>query len=159
MEYLKANYKNDKFTGLRKYEKTDNSDGSISLNDVTSYEEVGDIYSAADINTANAAVNGFYDEYNAQVDKLTGIITFPLPVASWNSTAPYIQTIVMPTMQATDKPIPGIVYPTSMTESLKAQIDKSVNMITEMETLDGAIKVTCQFRKPVADMIISLKGV
>lgn len=159
MEYLKTNYKNDKFTGPRKYEKTDNPDGTISLNDVTNYEEVGDIYSAADINTANAAVNGFYNEYNAQVNKMTGVLTFALPVANWNSTSPYIQTVVMPTMKATDIPVPGIVYPSSMTESLKAQIDKSVNMITEMETLNGSIKVTCQFRKPVTDMTISLKGV
>ena len=159
MEYLKTNYKNDKFTGPRKYEKTDNPDNTISLNDVTDYEDIGDIYSAADINNANKAVNDFYDEYTAQVNKLTAVTTFTLPLANWNSTAPFVQTIVMPTIKETDIPTPGLVYPSSMTESLKAQIDKSVNMITEIETLNGSIKVTCQFKKPVTDMIISLKGV
>ena len=65
----------------------------------------------------------------------------------------------MPTIKATDIPVPGIVYPTTLNESLKAQIDKSANMITDIETLNGSIKVTCQFKKPVADMTISFKGV
>lgn len=159
MEYLKTNYKNDKFTGMRKYEKINNPDGSISLNDVTHYEEEGDIYSAADINTTNKAVNDLYNEYTAKVNELTTVTTFTLPAANWNGTAPFIQTIAMPMIKSTDIPTPGLVYPASMTESLKAQIDKSVNMITEIETLNGAIKVTCKFKKPVTDMIISLKGV
>lgn len=159
MEQLKTNYKNDVFTGPRKYEKADNPDGSISLNDVTTYEVTGDIYAAADINNTNQAVNEFYGEFNTTVAKLTDVLSLTLPMANWNSTAPFIQTIVMPTIKSTDIPIPGIAYPSPLTESLKAQIDKSANMITSIETLNGSIKVTCQFKKPVADMTISLKGV
>lgn len=159
MNTLKTNYKNDKFTGPRKYEQIDNIDGTISLNDVTDYEETGDIYAAADINTTNQAVNEFYGEFNTTVTKLTDVVAITLPVANWNSTAPFVQTITMPTVKETDKPTPGIIYPNPLTESLKAQIEKSSNMITDIETLNGSVKVTCQFKKPVADMIISLKGV
>jgi hypothetical protein len=159
MNALKTDYKNDIFTGPRKYQKTDNTDGTISLNDVTTYEVTGDIYAAADINAANQAVNEFYVEFNTTVNKLTNVLEMTLPAANWNSTAPFIQTITMPTIKATDTPVPGIVYPTTLTESLKAQIDKSANMITDIETLNGSIKVTCQFKKPVTDMTISLKGV
>lgn len=148
MESLKTNYKNDKFTGMRKYEKIENTDGTISLNDVTQYEEIGDIYSAADINNTNIAVN-----------RIIGLISFTLLASNWNSAAPYVQTIPIAALKESDTPTPGLIYPETMTESLKAQIDKSVNMITEIETLNGAIKVTCQFKKPVADMTISLKGV
>lgn len=159
MNTLKTNYKNDVFTGPRKYEKTDNTDGTISLADVTAYEVTGDIYAAADINTTNQAVNEFYGEFNTTTAKLTNVLEMTLLAANWNSTAPFIQTITMPTIKETDKPSPGIIYPTPLTESLKAQIEKSSNMITDIETLNGAVKVTCQFKKPVADMIISLKGV
>lgn len=159
MNTLKTDYKNDIFTGPRKYQQVNNVDGSISLNDVTVYEETGDIYAAADINATNQAVNEFYGEFNATVTKLTNVLEATLPAANWNSTAPFIQTIVMPTIKATDIPVPGIVYPTTLNESLKAQIDKSANMITDIETLNGSIKVTCQFKKPVADMTISFKGV
>lgn len=148
MEALKANYKNDKFTGMRKYEKIDNPDGSISLNDVTTYEETGDIYSAADINITNQAIN-----------RMIGITNVTLLSSSWNSTAPYVQTISIPALKASDTPIPGLVYPSGLTEALQAQIDKSANMITKMETIDGGMKVTCAFKKPIADIIISLKGV
>lgn len=159
MEQLKTNYKNDVFTGPRKYEKADNPDGSISLTDVTTYEVTGDIYAAADINATNQGVNEFYGEFNTTVTKLTNVLEMTLPVANWNNTAPFIQTVTMPTIKETDKPTPGIIYPTPLTESLKAQIEKSSNMITDIETLNGSVKVTCQFKKPVADMIISLKGV
>ena len=159
MNTLKTDYKNDIFTGPRKYQKVDNVDGSISLTDVTVYEETGDIYAAADINATNQGINELYGEFNATVSKLTDVLEMALPLANWNSTAPFIQTIVMPTIKATDIPVPGIVYPATLTESLKAQIDKSANMITDIETLDGSIKVTCQFKKPVTDMTISLKGV
>ena len=159
MDHLKTDYKNDKWTGMRKYQMTDNTDGTISLNDVTQYTDVGDIYSAADINATNAAVNGFYDEYAAKVQKIENVINISLPAANWSGSAPYTQTVAVGTIRASDTPIPGLLYPNSMTESQKAQIDKSVNMITEIETLNGAVKVTCKFKRPVADMIISLKGV
>lgn len=148
MEPLKTNYKNDKFTGMRRYQKIDNTDGTMSLNDVTAYAEVGDIYSADDINTTNQTVN-----------KMIGITNITLLAANWNSTAPYVQTISIPALKASDTPIPGLVYPSVLTEALQAQIDKSANMITKMETIDGGIKVTCAFKKPITDIIISLKGV
>lgn len=55
---LKTDYIDDVFSGNRKYQKTDNSDGTISLVDKTSYSQKGDTFSAADINATNKAVNG-----------------------------------------------------------------------------------------------------
>lgn len=54
---LKTNYKDDVFTGNRKYKQTSNSDGSISLEDTTAYTQEGDIFAAKDINDTNTAVN------------------------------------------------------------------------------------------------------
>ena len=54
---LKTDYKDDVFSGDRKYQKKDNSDGTISLVDKTAYSQKGDTFSAADINATNKAVN------------------------------------------------------------------------------------------------------
>lgn len=55
---LKTDYKDDVFNGNRKYQKIDNSDGTISLVDKTAYSQKGDTFSGADINATNKAVNG-----------------------------------------------------------------------------------------------------
>lgn len=65
---LRTNYKNDKFAGKRKYHLINNSDGTISLDDVTGYEETGDIFNADDINSTNRAVNETVDGF-AEVRK------------------------------------------------------------------------------------------
>lgn len=54
---LKTDYKDDVFSGDRKYQEKDNSDGTISLVDKTAYSQKGDTFSAADINAINKAVN------------------------------------------------------------------------------------------------------
>lgn len=50
---LKANYKNDIFTGNRKYNLINNADETISLEDVTDYVEEGDSFGAGDMNATN----------------------------------------------------------------------------------------------------------
>ena len=63
---LRTDYKNDMFSGKRKYQVTQNPDGTISLDDVTVYVQQGDVFAANDINTTNAEVNkntkGLVDE-------------------------------------------------------------------------------------------------
>lgn len=54
---LKTNYKEDVFSGNRKYTITNNGDGTVSLTDVTEYSQVGDVFGADDINETNTAVN------------------------------------------------------------------------------------------------------
>ena len=53
---LKTNYKDDVFTGKRKYRITNNDDGTVSLDDVTVYTQQGDIFGAADINAINKEI-------------------------------------------------------------------------------------------------------
>ena len=54
---LRTNYKDDVFTGKRKYTEIDNGDGTISFNDETEYTQTGDTYGAAQINETNDVVN------------------------------------------------------------------------------------------------------
>ena len=54
---LKTNYKDDKFAGKRIYKMDTLEGGLVTLEDQTQYQEEGDIFSAADINATNTAVN------------------------------------------------------------------------------------------------------
>lgn len=60
---LKTDYKNYvPSTELRQYQLINNSNGTVSLQDVTVYEQVGDLFSAGDINATNAAVNAIQED-------------------------------------------------------------------------------------------------
>ena len=78
---LKENYKNDIFEGRRKYRLIQNSDETISLDDVTQYIQVGDVFSDEDINATNRVVNSletgnreFEQEIKQRVDKVEGTV-------------------------------------------------------------------------------------
>lgn len=57
MATLRTNYKDDVFSGDRKYTMVNNGDGTVSFVDQTQYSQVGDTYGAAEINEQNAAIN------------------------------------------------------------------------------------------------------
>lgn len=61
MSELKTDYVNDELAismgGKRRYRMIENSDGTVSFEDVTSYSVVGDEYDADDINRQNEVIN------------------------------------------------------------------------------------------------------
>lgn len=61
MADLRTNYKDDILNAdknqLRKYQMITNDDGTVSFVDVTTYSQVGDNFSAIDINSTNTKVN------------------------------------------------------------------------------------------------------
>lgn len=67
---LKTDYKNDvldtSVNDNRKYEMTNNSDGTISLTDVTVYSQEGSLLGANDINDTNTEVNKLNQNLTAQ---------------------------------------------------------------------------------------------
>ena len=152
---LKTDFKNDKFAGKRKYAVTENGDGTVSFDDVTEYETVGDIYGATEVNASNSAINQNTDD----IAQIKGIAEITLPLSGWSSSAPYTQTVSLAGIKSTDNPIPLDRYPSNLTESNKNLIDRSTNMITSIKTNNDSVTVTCKFRKPVAEIIIGLKGV
>lgn len=58
---LRTNFKNDildpSMDGKRHYNLIENSDGTVSLEDVSIYAQVGDDYGDSEINTANGTIN------------------------------------------------------------------------------------------------------
>lgn len=57
MSSLRTNYKDDVFTGKRKYSMSTNPDTTVSFEDETDYSQRGDTYGAAQINEANDIIN------------------------------------------------------------------------------------------------------
>lgn len=60
MALLKTDYKDDilpESSAKRKYNLETNSDGTVSFNDVTEYQQTGDTFGAADINKTNQIAN------------------------------------------------------------------------------------------------------
>ena len=54
---LKTNYKNDVFSGQRKYTMTENDDNTVSFADATTYSQIGDSFGASNLNETNDVVN------------------------------------------------------------------------------------------------------
>lgn len=152
---LKTNYKDDKFTGMRKYEKIDNPDGTISLNDVTVYAEVGDIYSAGDINTSNKKVN----EHTASIGKINSVKTLHVPVSGWGNTAPYAQTIVVPDSKVDDSPIVGLYLDDSSTAQTVKDQTKAFGCLDKIVFGQGTATLYCYNRKPASSFYLMIKGV
>lgn len=57
MSTLRTDYKDDVFSGNRKYTMVTNQDGTVSFVDQTDYTQVGDYYGAAQINEQNQTIN------------------------------------------------------------------------------------------------------
>lgn len=77
---LPVNFKDDILnTGVnqkRKYQQTYNSDGSVSFEDVTAYQQKGSNFGAQEVNKTNEAVNNIYSERVVDLDALE-LITEP----------------------------------------------------------------------------------
>ncbi|WP_195395314.1 hypothetical protein [Holdemania sp. 1001302B_160321_E10] len=56
IDTLKTNYKDDIFSGSRKYTLVENPDGTISLEDKTDYVQQGDTFAAKDANSICLAI-------------------------------------------------------------------------------------------------------
>ena len=60
----------------RKYQQTYNSDGSVSFEDVTVYQQQGSNFGAQEVNKTNGAVNNIYAERIVDLDELD-LVTEP----------------------------------------------------------------------------------
>lgn len=76
---LPVNFKDDILAASnpkRKYQQTYNTDGSVSLEDVTVYTQQGSDFGASQINQTNQAINNIYSERILNLDELE-LVTEP----------------------------------------------------------------------------------
>lgn len=62
---LRTNYKDDVFSGNRKYTQINNGDGTISFTDQTNYSQVGDSFGATQINEIDGKINSHDTSINS----------------------------------------------------------------------------------------------
>lgn len=76
---LPVNFKDDILAASnpkRKYQQTYNTDGSVSLEDVTVYTQQGSDFGASQVNQTNQAINNIYSERILDLDELE-LVTEP----------------------------------------------------------------------------------
>lgn len=64
---------------VRKYTVTENTDGTISLEDTTTYTQNGDVISASDINTINTQINTNTDNIATNTANITTLTDTTIP--------------------------------------------------------------------------------
>ena len=144
---LKTDYK-DAMYERRKFRMENNSDGTISLSDATSYTQEGTPFGANDVNAITKSVNALYQET---------IVT--ILANAWSTSAPYAQKVSVPTVKATDSVTMGKAHTKSSSPSDIETYDEMAALITSAEVTDGFVTFYCAAEKPSKDFKVKLKGV
>lgn len=95
---------------------------------------------------------------DAQINGLSELYTTTLTALGWIDTsgnAPFIQTVNIQGILATDTPIIDVVL-SSTTDTAKSQLE-AFSCLSKIETADGSITATCFDTKPTIDIPIKLK--
>lgn len=145
---LKTNFKDDIFSGARRYQMVTNDDGTVSMVDVTVYTQEGDRFGANEINGTNAAIN--------RIDR---DVVVNLPLSGWSAAAPYTIRVAVPGVKAADNPELKVYTPKTLDAATVKLRQKLTGMITDGMTEDGYVTLYCGVKKPTADFVVLLKGV
>lgn len=184
---LKTDYKNDKFSGKRKYRLSENSDGTISLDDVTAYVEVGDIFSSDDINSTNEAINNISNSDNKfrlevqekfktvddnfgglnneikqirnEIAQIDDNTTLKIPAANWSSNSPYVQTVSFPGLTQNIRPVYGLELGGTLNSTTVEAQEKSWGYIDRIASGNGMITLYCYRKKPTVDLVLIAKRI
>lgn len=148
MDRLKTDYKDDVFTGQRKYRVLDNGDGTKTFTDNTVYSQIGDKFGAKDLNAITKTLNALQEVRYVLLD-----------VSKWSNTAPYAQEIDVPGILSTDTPIVALHLAGNESSEAVRALNKQFSKVDFVETLDGKIRVKCFNKKPEFSFYIALKGV
>lgn len=132
----------------RKFSQTDNSDGTISLTDVSAYSQEGDPWGSMDANATNGAIV-----------ELRSVKTATLSSSGWSSSAPYTQTVNVSGITADDSPIVALYITGSPSSSNVKNMAKSYGYIDRAVTGNGTITFYCYNKKPTVNITVSIKGV
>lgn len=144
---LKTDYK-DAMYAKRKFRMENNSDGTVSLSDATSYTQEGTPFGANDVNAITKSVNALYQET---------IVT--IPANAWSTSAPYSQKVTIPSIKSTDSVTMGKAYTKDNTLEEIETWDEMAGLITSAEVSDGYVTFYSKSEKPSRTFKVKLKGV
>lgn len=171
---LPVDFKDDvlqaEMAGKRKYRIIQNEDGTISLEDVTNYSQIGSNFGAAQMNATNLAVNESFDK-NKVIDSLvdivaneaTGYAAGALAVRELNGNLLELQSYHdKKTLASTDLGIMGGVWKAVANNS--CIIGKTVHLNMEIYTTativannvyDNVFTIPSQYR-PLNDTVVNV---
>lgn len=158
---LKDNYKNDKYSGKRKYQLIQNDDETVSLDDVTEYLESGDIFNADDVNAANAQINKnsqSISDLDTGVKEVKRIREVTIPETGWSATSPYTMTVAISGIKA-GSPIIAQKLIGTLNETTVNTQKEAWNCVDRIDVQDGKIVLYCYGQKPKSQFGIAIKGV
>ena len=144
---LKEDYKDALFEDQRKYNMKQNSDGTISLVDVTKYTQEGDRFGAKDINNTNAEIN-----------KMQQVKIVDLTLNGWSESYPYSQAVAVTGIKDTDAPILSLYLPQGLNAIAVKAKNKAFSCL--YRAVSGSERITFYaYKKPETDFQVSVKGV
>lgn len=147
---LKTDYKDAVYTGNRKYQMTENEDGTVELLDATSYEQEGTQFGAKDINDTNEAVN-----------RLNHVTLVALSAAAWaGDAAPYSQTVAVSGVTEDMEAILVSALEDGATAETQLAYSKAFARVSAGTASIGDGTVTFKvYKKPESSLTVGLKGV
>lgn len=162
---LRTDYKNDIYTGKRKYLLTDNGDGTYTIDDVTAYVQDGDVFSADDINATNKAVNKNIDDI-AQValdlvnglNDLKNVKYATFPANGWSASVPFTQTVSVAGILETDTPIVALSVEKGLSKAAESALEKAFGYVSVAETGNGTLTMYCNSSRPETTFTVAIKG-
>lgn len=146
---LKTNYQ-DAVYAQKKWRLAENSDGTVTPQDATTYTKKGDQFGAKDINATNTAVN-----HINHVTELT------LTTSGWiGSTAPYTQTVNVAGATADLEALLVSALADGANAATQRAYIKAFGIITSgTATLGNGTATFKVYKKPASDCKVGLKGV
>lgn len=144
---LKINYKDAQYK-VKKFNISNNTDGTVTLADATEYTVEGDSFGAKDINNTNERINQITHSWLVAVD-----------AGGWSESEPYTKRIALDGMDSSYEPIMALVVPEGLTGAQTIALEKSYGCISRFTTGDGYIDLYCNRKKPSLNFNVRLKGV
>lgn len=152
---LKTNYKNDAYSGNRKFKMTNNSDGTVSFEDVTPYTQTGDNFGAAELNSFAEAINESADK-NDLMNDLAGI-------NSNQGASKFVGALAIKTLMsklslpfAESDTVGGVTWTTSHVTNFEESINYAfiVTVSANLDSNSSKQEITCKLN----DVIIGQDG-
>lgn len=112
-------------------------------------EFAGPVKVQAPTEDSNPATKGYVDDAIAHTHMTD---TVSLPASGWSANAPYVQTVAVDGILATDQPHYGVVY----SENWEAE-KAAFAAVDDLDSANGSVTFTCFEEKPEADLTIQLE--
>ena len=144
---MRTDFKDDVFSGSRKYNMTNNSDGTVSFTDVTVYSQTGDLIGAKEFN-----------EIGIELNNVNTVTFVDVPKSGWSSSAPYSQTINVESMKDTFNPIYDLYINEDVNAETGAALKEAYGYLDRLKTGNGNITLYCYSDKPTVEFKLKLKG-